>query len=145
MEHLGDIISEAIQSIPKMSFRKLEAISGVTRSEISLIIHKKRKRPTPQVLKKLAAPLNLDYTYLYTLVGYLEEEDCRRIAEAKEAERLMPDSVHEKSPPYPVTGRKKQEVFQMIRDLPDSEMEKVKEYLKLLQLKVKEEEGRQSK
>ncbi len=142
MKNLGNVVKGAIQRIPKMSFRKLEAISGVTRSEISLIIHKKRKRPTPQVLKKLAGPLNLDYTYLYSLVGYLEEDDYRKIAEAREAERLMPDSVHEKSPPYPETGRKKQEVLQMIRDLPDSEMEKVMDYLKLLQLKVKEEKGR---
>lgn len=136
MKKLGDIIQEAIRRSPKMSLRKLEILSGVTRAEISLIIHKKRKRPTPQVLRKLASPLKLDYTYLYTLVGYLDEEDYLRMTAAEKSGQSLPDAVYEAPPPYRGPGKKKEEVIRMIQDLPNSEMAKIKAYLELLQLKV---------
>lgn len=138
MKNLGDIIKEAIRRSPKMSLRKLEILSGVTRSEISLIIHKKRKRPTPQVLKKLALPLKLDYTFLYTLAGYLDEEDYRKIVSSREGAQTLPDSLHETLPGYTRLSRKKEELLQMVQDLPDREIARVMDYIKLIQLKVQE-------
>lgn len=143
MKNLGNIIKEAIQRSPKMSLRKLEILSGVTRSEISLIIHKKRKQPTPRVLRKLASALNLDYAYLYTLVGYLDEEDHQKIIAAKKAENLVPDSLHEELPVYGNLS-KKEKVIRMIQEIPDSEMTRVKDYLELLQLKAKAKKERKS-
>jgi transcriptional regulator with XRE-family HTH domain len=138
MKNLGDIIKEAIRRSPKMSLRKLEILSGVTRSEISLIIHKKRKQPTPRVLRKLASALNLDYTYLYSLAGYLDEVDHRRIMTAKKTERPVPDSLKEVPPPAYRNLGKREEVIRMVQEIPDSEMTRIKDYLELLQLKVKE-------
>lgn len=143
MKSLGAVIEEAIRGIPKMSLRKLEMLAGVTRSEISLIIHRKRKRPTPRVLRKIAGPLKLNYTYLYSLAGYLDEADYRRIARAKKTKDAAEDLLRESRPPYPGLSRKKEEILTMLRDLPDSEMEEVREYLKLIRLKVKENKKRQ--
>jgi len=139
MKNLGDIIKEAIRRSPKMSLRKLEILSGVTRAEISLIIHKKRKRPTPQVLRKLALPLKLDYTYLYTLTGYLDEEDYRRLADLREGAQPLPGSLHESIPGYTRLSRKKEELIQIIEDLPDREIAGVMDYIKLIRLKVQEQ------
>lgn len=78
---IADFIKSRIEEIPGMSFRKLEMLSGVSRSEISYIINKKRKRPGPKILRAMAPHLKVKYEYLLFLSGYLSEESWTVIEE----------------------------------------------------------------
>lgn len=66
-----------------MSFRKLEILSGVSRSEISYIIHGKRKRPSPETLQAVAPHLKVRYEYLLFLSGYLSRESWLLVEKGK--------------------------------------------------------------
>ncbi|MBI4383915.1 MAG: helix-turn-helix transcriptional regulator [Nitrospinae bacterium] len=83
-----------------MSFRKLEILSGVSRSEISYIINKKRKQPNPEILRAIAPHLKVKYEYLLYLGGYLSEESWSLIDAGKPKNGQMagisakPESIH---------------------------------------------------
>lgn len=56
----------------KLSIRKLEELSGVSNSYISQI-EKGERNPSPEVLKKLAEPLEVDYLKLMHEAGFISE------------------------------------------------------------------------
>lgn len=80
---IADFIRNRIREIRGMSFRKLEILSGVSRSEISYIINKKRKRPSPEILQAVAPHLKIRYEYLLFLSGYLSRESWLLVEKGK--------------------------------------------------------------
>lgn len=63
-----------LREAKKLSFRKLEALSGVSYTYLSQIENGSRGVPSPDVLKKLADPLGVSYKELMTAAGYLGRE-----------------------------------------------------------------------
>lgn len=126
---LGEFLREAIKNIPRMSIRNLERRSGISNSEICKIINGSRKTPNPAILKSIALPLKVDYTYLYYLAGYLDEDDWKameenRIRERKTIERddLPLGQVREtRETYYPIGGlsSEEQEIVLGFRSLTD--------------------------
>lgn len=93
---IADFIKNRIDELPKMSFRKLEILSGVSRSEISYIINKKRKKPKPGILLAIAPHLKAQYEYLLFLTGYLSEESWAIIEQELIKRRQKYDPAQEK-------------------------------------------------
>ena len=79
----------------KMTIRQLELYSEVSNAYISQLERGKRGIPSPDILKKLAAPLGLDYNELMIKAGYVANETTNKEkgeytpAEENEYERLL--------------------------------------------------------
>ena len=58
----------------KLSLRKLDSLSGVSHVYLSQIENGNRGIPSPDVLKKLAAPLGVSYKELMQAAGYLSKD-----------------------------------------------------------------------
>ena len=75
----GEIIRELRKS-KGLSLRDAEKISGISHTYLSTLEKgfdprtKKIRKPTPQIIAKLATGLNEDYFDLMVLAGYLEEK-----------------------------------------------------------------------
>jgi transcriptional regulator with XRE-family HTH domain len=63
-----------LRETKNLSFRKLDALSGVSYVYLSQIENGKRGIPSPDVLKKLAAPLGVSYKELMQAAGYLGQD-----------------------------------------------------------------------
>src|SRR5690606_9805791 len=78
-----------------MTIRQLELYSEVSNAYISQLERGKRGIPSPDILKKLAAPLGLDYNELMIKAGYVANETTNKEkgeytpAEENEYERLL--------------------------------------------------------
>lgn len=59
----------------EMTIRQLELYSGVSNSYLSQLENGKRGIPSPDILKKLAKGLKVDYVFLMRKAGYVEESD----------------------------------------------------------------------
>lgn len=59
----------------KLTIRQLELYSGVSNSYLSLLENGKRGVPSPDILQKLAGPLNTDYEVLMERAGYIKSKD----------------------------------------------------------------------
>lgn len=57
----------------KLTVRQLDLYSGVSHSYISQLERGKRGIPSPEVLKKLSKPLDVEYNKLMEKAGHLEE------------------------------------------------------------------------
>jgi transcriptional regulator with XRE-family HTH domain len=60
------------------SQRKLSYLSGVSNTEISRIENGDRPKPSPDILKKIAPHLGIDYNDLMKLAGYLTETPMKQ-------------------------------------------------------------------
>lgn len=70
---LGNIFKEA-RVRKSLTVRALSEMCGsVSHTEISLFENAKRKTPNPLAIKKLAEVLDLDYIYLFTIIGYIDK------------------------------------------------------------------------
>ena len=65
---------KSLREAKNLSFRKLEALSGVSYVYLSQIENGKRGIPSPDILKKLVAPLGVTYKELMQAAGYLGED-----------------------------------------------------------------------
>jgi transcriptional regulator with XRE-family HTH domain len=63
-----------LRDAQKLSLRKLDSLSGVSHVYLSQIENGNRGVPSPDVLKKLAAPLGVSYKELMTAAGYWGRE-----------------------------------------------------------------------
>ena len=93
------------------------------------------RRSPKMSLRKLARALKLDYTLLYSLAGYLDPEDHRRIVEARRREQEQ--TAAEKAPGYGTLSPERREALELLDGLPESELPAAREYLRLLHLKVR--------
>ncbi|GEM_PF-3400526 len=76
---LGKVIRDQMAERGRMSLRDLEALSGVSRSELSNIIRGLRMRPDPEALKAIARPLGVDARYLILLSTGMSLKDARDV------------------------------------------------------------------
>lgn len=58
---------------------KLSDLSGVSQGFLTNIENGKRKKPSPDILKKLAQPLEVSYGSLMEEAGYSKDEELKRI------------------------------------------------------------------
>jgi transcriptional regulator with XRE-family HTH domain len=63
-----------IRTAKKMTIRQLELYSGVSNAYISQIERGERGVPSPDILKKIAGPLGVEYADLMEKAGYLDSE-----------------------------------------------------------------------
>jgi transcriptional regulator with XRE-family HTH domain len=63
-----------LRDAKQLSLRKLDSLSGVSHVYLSQIENGNRGVPSPDVLKKLAAPLGVSYKELMTAAGYWGRE-----------------------------------------------------------------------
>ena len=66
-----------------VSTRELERLSGVSKSYISMLEGGQRGVPAPEILQKLAGPLNVSYDELMAAAGYIDIPDEPRYKELK--------------------------------------------------------------
>lgn len=59
----------------EMTIRQLELYSGVSNSYLSQMENGKRGIPSPDIIKKLAKGLRVDYDLLMKKAGYITEDD----------------------------------------------------------------------
>lgn len=64
----------SIRKAKKMTIRQLELYSKVSNAYISQLERGDRGLPSPEILRKLAAPLGVDYDDLMVKAGYIEEK-----------------------------------------------------------------------
>lgn len=69
MTELGRLIKDKREE-KNLSQRELAKRAGICNAEVKRIEEGERKRPKPEILKKLAGVLNLPYLYLLELAGY---------------------------------------------------------------------------
>lgn len=65
----------SIRNEREMTIRQLELYSGVSNSYLSQLENGKRGIPSPDIIKKLAKGLRVDYNNLMVKAGYMEESD----------------------------------------------------------------------
>ncbi|NLC47233.1 MAG: helix-turn-helix transcriptional regulator [Firmicutes bacterium] len=70
---VGELIKK-LRDQKGFSQRQLALYSGVSNTEISKIESGERKNPNPEILKKIASALNIDYTVFFKAAGYLEPD-----------------------------------------------------------------------
>lgn len=70
-KEFGEYI-KGIRKSRKLTIRQLELYSGVSNAYISQIERGERKIPSPNILRKLAKSLNVEYNELMTNAGHLE-------------------------------------------------------------------------
>lgn len=133
---IAEFIKNRIDDLPKMSFRKLEILSGVSRSEISYIINKKRKKPNPEILKAIVSYLKSQYEYLLYLTGYISEA-CWAMIEQESIKRrqksdLAEEKISEKEEVYYSLGLLSAEEKDMLFNFRKIKGKKTKSFLKLL-------------
>lgn len=86
----------------KRSLRELERLSGVSHTYLSSVEKGKDPRsgkeliPTPDVLSKLAKPLEVDYVKLMIIAGYINKEDDWNKAFVQEGFHVDPDVVYKR-------------------------------------------------
>lgn len=103
-----------------MTIRQLELYSGVSNAYISQIERGERGIPSPDILKKLSKPLNIEYSELMKKAGYLDE--MREINEDYEFDaikRLSPEKL-----------KKFKEFLEMDENMQESILEFVKKMKK---------------
>lgn len=64
---------KSIRKYKKMTIRQLELYSKVSNAYISQLERGERGIPSPDILKKLADPLGVEYNELMIKAGYVEE------------------------------------------------------------------------
>lgn len=74
MKAVGSLIKE-LREKKGYSQRQLALYSKVSNTEISKIESGDRQNPNPEILKKIAASLNVDYKELFKAAGYLESDN----------------------------------------------------------------------
>jgi SOS-response transcriptional repressor LexA len=57
-----------------LKIRELENLSGVSNAYLSQLENGKRGKPSPEIIKKLAPYLNVSYTELMKMAGYITED-----------------------------------------------------------------------
>jgi len=68
----GEFLTEKRKE-KKITMRELERRSGISQAYISQLENGKRNPPKPEVLKKLAEALEIQYILLLVAAGYMEE------------------------------------------------------------------------
>lgn len=63
---------KSIRTGKNLSLRKLEELSGVSNAYISQLENGKRGTPSPDILKKISGPLEIEYSHLMEKAGYLD-------------------------------------------------------------------------
>lgn len=141
--NIGDFIKGRINELPKMSFRKLEILSGVSKSEISYIINRKRKKTNPEILKAIAPHLKVKYEYLLFLSGYLSEESWEIIEQGlikrREKDDLTKEKVSETEELYHSLGllsAEEKDMLSNFRTLKDKKAKSFLNYFMKLALKA---------
>ena len=89
----------AQRQLAQVSQRNLAKMSGVSDSYLSQI-ERGNYRPSPQVVKALAQAFGLEPRQLYTMLGFIDEEDGGTAAErrAGDSARLAARCVAERGP-----------------------------------------------
>lgn len=64
-----------LRRIARKSLREVADASGISHTEISRIERGLRESPSPEILKKLAIGLEVDYEWLLLEFGYIEKID----------------------------------------------------------------------
>ncbi|MCK6203977.1 transcriptional repressor LexA [Bacillus infantis] len=78
----------------KLSIRKLADLSGVSHTYLSQVETGKRGVPSPDILEKLAKPLDIDYQQLMKKANYIkEDEEEYLVEEYKDAEKIANESL----------------------------------------------------
>lgn len=72
-ETLGAIIKEKRESM-RLSLRTVEEITGISNAYLSQLENDKAKKPSANILHKLAELYKLEFGYLLSLAGILENE-----------------------------------------------------------------------
>lgn len=75
-----------VRKSKKMTIRQLELYSKVSNAYISQLERGKRGIPSPDIIRKLSAPLGLDYNEMMIKAGYVEENK-------KESKYALPEEV----------------------------------------------------
>ncbi|MDJ0304749.1 helix-turn-helix domain-containing protein [Dehalobacter sp.] len=70
--NIGSYIAQ-LRAEKKISQRELSDRSGISNTEISRIEAGKRNNPTPATLRALSEALNIEYSDLMKVAGYIEE------------------------------------------------------------------------
>lgn len=71
-QEFGEYLKK-IRKSKKMTIRQLELYSKVSNAYISQLERGDRGLPSPDILKKLSAPLGIEYNDLMIKAGYVEE------------------------------------------------------------------------
>jgi transcriptional regulator with XRE-family HTH domain len=84
----------AQRKLAHVSQRNLARMSGVSDSYLSQI-ERGNYRPSPQIVKALAQAFGLDPTQLYTMLGFIDDDEAESPTTVEQAiqldERLEPD------------------------------------------------------
>lgn len=75
-----------VRKSKKMTIRQLELYSKVSNAYISQLERGERGIPSPDIIRKLSAPLGLDYNEMMIKAGYVEENK-------KESAYTLPEEV----------------------------------------------------
>lgn len=72
--HFGTKLKE-LRLQKGLKIRELESLTGISNAYLSQIENGKRKRPSPEYLKRMAPHLNIPYASLLQLAGHLSEDE----------------------------------------------------------------------
>jgi len=76
------------------SVRKLAELAGISHTEVKRIEDGVRKQPSPQVLRSIAAALNVSYEEIMSAAGYLDvQENTVVAAQATSIDDLTEDEL----------------------------------------------------
>lgn len=132
---VGELIKK-LRDQKGFSQRQLALYSGVSNTEISKIESGERKNPNPEILKKIASALNIDYTVFFKAAGYLEPDipsNSNKDAATKIAAALQ-DSPELLDFWKEISQREDlQLLFKQARELKPQTIKKVVEVIKLIE------------
>lgn len=103
MTNFGDYLKELRGN---RSLREMEKITGLSHTYLSTLEKgydprsKKKRHPTPEVLKKISNALNVNYFQLMKKAGYIKEEDSDMLIKQSIDKRKHLESVIQSLPFY---------------------------------------------
>lgn len=110
-----------------MSGRELARRANISQAYLSQLERGENKKPSPEIIKKIAKGLDVDYNDLMTLAGYLYEEELIQL----ETENIQIDTENIKSELLQAQGQlKKLKLLQTV----DKYIQTTKDLHKLLTL-----------
>jgi transcriptional regulator with XRE-family HTH domain len=93
MSELGTFIREK-RGLRDFSIRRLAELADVSHTEIKRIEDGVRKQPSPQVLRSIAAALNVPYEEIMAAAGYIDiQPNVIVAAQATETEDLTDEEL----------------------------------------------------
>lgn len=87
-EEFGEYL-KSLRKKRKLTIRQLDTYSGVSNSYISQMERGERGVPSPDILRKLAKPLNVDYEELMMRAGHLKDEPNKADTDKDAVDKLI--------------------------------------------------------